>query len=160
MKYIKWMGKILLYIVILLWTTFKFALIVSKNKDRKIMKFRLYNRLLMDWITSLENNRSIYDCLKEKGFMNIAVYGRRGIGERLRMQLEKTDVSLKYFIDRVVYQADTGQAPIYCLDDELPMVDAIIVTPIWDYENICKLLSKKVNYPIISIQDIITGEKR
>lgn len=162
MKYIKWIMRVVkfvLYIVVLLWGSFKFAIIVGKNKDKTIMKYKLYNRLMLDWITNLEKGKSVYGYLKRKRFMNIAIYGRRGLGEYLREQLSETDVSLRYFIDRAACQGNIDQIPIYRLDDELPKVDVIIVTPIWDYENIRKQLSEKVSYPIVSLQDIIAGEE-
>lgn len=166
MKYIKWIMKVLkfmlkfvLYISALLCGSFQFAIIVGKNKDRTIMKYRLYHRLMLDWIANLEKGKSVYGYLKRKKFMNIAIYGRRGLGECLREQLSETDVSLRYFIDRAACQEKIDQVPIYRLDDELPKVDVIIVTPIWDYENIRKQLSEKVGYPIVSLQDIIVGEE-
>ena len=34
---------------------------------------------------------------------------------------------------------DCNSLPVYRPDDQLPKVDAIIVTPIWDYQNIEKI---------------------
>lgn len=160
-KYKNWIGKIIcliLYTAVMLFVSFQCALIVSKNKDRTVMKFKSYYRLVLDWLTNLENGHMIGDYLEKKEYRNVAVYGGRDIGEHLINQLYKTDISVKYIIDKRLFKPKY-QIPIYRMDEELPTVDAIIVTPIWDYDNIREELLRKVNYPIISIKDLIAGEK-
>ena len=157
-----WLSKIIwliLYVVVTLFVSFRFALIVGKNKDRPLIKYRSYYPLVLDWLTNLENGQSISDYLKLNGFTKIAVYGGRNIGEHLINQLNKTDVSVEYIIDKTLSESELYRIPVYRIDDELPVVDAIIVTPIWDYENIKTELLKQVNYPVISIKDIIVREK-
>ena len=75
-----------------------------------------------------------------------------GIGERVYEELKKTDVDVKYFIDKSVINS---RLKVFDINDELPYVDVIIVTPIFAFDDIERELSQKVNYPIVSIEDII-----
>ena len=52
---------------------------------------------------------------------------------------------------------DTTFAPRIRLDEELPKVDAIIVTPINVFPQIKAMLSAKADCTIVSIEDIIFG---
>lgn len=160
-KFKKWVIMItisMIFCVILLFVSFKSALIVSKNKDRIVNKYQSYYKLLLAWLTSMENGQSICNYLKEKGYINIAIYGGRDIGEHLINQLANTGISVDYIIDRSINQANICQIPVYSMNDKLITVDAIIVTPIWDYENIKEQLLGKVDCPIISIKDILVRE--
>lgn len=158
----RWIGGItwfVLYIAGLLFISFQFALTVSKNKDRAVMKYKGYYLFLLDWLTNLENGRYISDFLEAKGYVNIAVYGGGYISEHLVTQLYRTNISVKYIIDKSIMKFTSYKVPIYSVNDNLPEVDAIIVTPIWDCENIRNELSHKVKYPIISMKDIIVRQK-
>ena len=50
-----------------------------------------------------------------------------------------------------------NQIEIYNLDAKLPVVDAIIVTAIFSFDKIFNEISRKVNMPIVSIQDLLKG---
>lgn len=160
----RWIKKFILFVIyaiVTLGVSFKCSLIVCKNKDRIInnmIKYKVYYKLMLSWLTKLEENKNIGEFLDKKGFQNVAVYGGRGIGEHLIKQLAETKITVNCIIDRVAYDTKTYQIPIYQLDDALPMVDAVIVTPIWDFDNIREQLAEKVDCPIISIKDIIEGE--
>ena len=159
----KWIVRIIrlmLFASTVLFFSFQFALRVSKNKDRTVAKYKSYYLLVLKWLTNLENGQRICDYLERKGYTSIAVYGDGDIGEHLIRQLYETDISVKYVIDKMLFRPKAHQIPTYSMTDEkLPEVNAIIVTPIWDYENIREELLEKVNYPIISIKDMIVGEK-
>ena len=142
---------------VLFWATFQFALIVSKNKDRTVQKFKTYYLMMISWMNILENERSIGGYLKTKGYQKVAVYGVSSAGYHLLKQLKGTEVNVQYLIDRTVFSNELNFLPIYRPDDSLPETDAIIVTPIWDYQNIKAKLSGKINCPILSLSEVIEG---
>ena len=76
------------------------------------------------------------------------------VGECLVEELKNTEIEVKYAIDQnrdgIYVDVD-----VISLDEELEKVDAIIVTPITSFQNIKEMLSEKVDYRIISLEEII-----
>ena len=76
------------------------------------------------------------------------------IGERLFEELKNSSIIIKYGIDKtkngIYFDLD-----IVTVEDELATVDAIIVTAFHYFDEIEKQLSRKVQCPIISIEDIL-----
>ena len=122
-------------------------------------------------IYSLEKGRTFYtsnaglndlkveicNYLKRNGYNNVAIYGGRDSGWHVVKQLQKTEIIVKYVIDKIVFSGEIGSLSIFRPDDELPEVDAVIVTPVWDYCNIKEQISRQINCPIISLEDVIAG---
>ena len=75
-------------------------------------------------------------------------------GETFADELQGSDVKIKYGIDK---KADTiyAEFDVISPDEELEEVDAIVVTSITFFDEIEELLSKKVDCPIISLEDIL-----
>lgn len=73
-------------------------------------------------------------------------------GERLVEELGASDITVDYVIDQNVSSND---CKTYKMNEELPCVDAIIVTAITYFDEIESALSEKVDCPIISLEDII-----
>ena len=76
------------------------------------------------------------------------------LGERLFDELRDSEVEVKYIIDK---KADTMYADVDIITPEEPMeeVDAIVVTAIHYMDEIEEMLEQKVDYPIISLQEIV-----
>lgn len=124
---------------------------LESNKE-KVNKFKGYYNTLNQWLVIKNQGKSIEDYFKKNNYMTSAIYGMGGIGERVYEELKKTDVDVKYFIDKSVINS---RLKVFDINDELPYVDVIIVTPIFAFVDIERELSQKVNYPIVSIEDII-----
>ena len=93
-------------------------------------------------------------CVREKGFKTIAVYGLSYLGKCLVDQLNRDDVNVVYGIDNGTIQFHFD-IPTYTMADDLPDVDAVIVTPVYSFEEIKISLVQKVNCPILSLADIV-----
>ena len=89
----------------------------------------------------------------DKGYKSIAIYGMSHIGQRLIDDLEDTEIEVLYGIDRRAERM-TYELDIYNPEDDLPEVDAIIVTS-YDFTEIRELLEEKVDCDIISFDEII-----
>ena len=103
------------------------------------------------WVRIIQDGKSIPVYLEKKGFKRIAIYGMGFIGETLYDELKDTPVKVIYGIDGAkdkVY----ADIPLFYPDDELPKIDAVIVTSIYYYEDIKKKLEHKVICPILSFE--------
>ena len=117
-------------------------------------KMTVYYRLMDKWMRLKEENRLISDYMQQHGLKTIAIYGLGDIGKHLEKELEKSQVTVKYAIDRAGAYL-TIDLDVYSPESELPPVDAVIVTPVMEYNDICKNLKKKVSCPVLSVLDII-----
>ena len=87
-------------------------------------------------------------------FRSVAIYGMKELGERLYDELENSGIEVCYIIDK---NADSIYADVDVItpDDDLKPVDVIVVTAIYYFDEIEEMLSEKVDYPVISLEDIL-----
>lgn len=132
---------------------------IKQNKtdiSNKKNKFKEYYNILNQWISIKNEGKSISDYFKQKDINKIAIYGMGELGNNLLKELDNTGITVCYGIDQ--NSAYTySKLILKNVNDDLPEVDAIVVTPIFAYKEIYDKLSVKVDYPIISIEDIIYG---
>lgn len=151
--------KVLLIVVGFLGALFYFGLVISRNKDQTVQKYKTYFKLMSDWMELIEKGIYVQHYFESNGFHSIAVYGGRDAGYHLVKQLMNTEVHVACIIDKTVFSNNFRNIPIYRLNEELPAVDVVIVTPVWDYLNIKQQLLNKVNCPVISLEEIIAEVK-
>lgn len=124
-------------------------------------KFRIYYQLTLRWLNNDADGKKVKQYLHNKNISRIAVYGNGDFGNILRNQLQKDDtVEIVCFIDRSRGRRNqsSGQIPVIDIGevgDWKDMIDAIIVTPILEFEAIKKDIEKNINTEIISLQSII-----
>ena len=111
--------------------------------------------LLSHWMEAKNNGKCTADYFREKGYRDIAIYGMGELANRLCEELQGTDVQVRYGIDREPCGTVSRMDRIYTPDSELENVDAVIVTPFYAMEDICGVLNRKVNCPIISLEEVV-----
>lgn len=129
--------------------------ITSKNieiSDKRIDKFKNYYSVLTQWLTLKQKNKSLEKYFIDNGYKTIAIYGMGELGNRLYEELKPTKILVKYGIDK---SFGFGEIKIFNIDDELPEVDVIVVTAVFDFDKINNNLKNKVNCPIVSLEDIV-----
>lgn len=127
--------------------------------NRKYQRCSLYLNILSRWLTLKEDGWRMEEYFKRENLKEIAIYGAGILGQHLEKELRNTNISVKYFIDR-----DAGQnnniyehINLISLDDAFEQVDAIVVTPVWDYQAIESVLREKCSYKIISINMVVSN---
>ena len=130
------------------WKTREAAILALSNKHLAL--FFLMNQ----WVKVKQENKSIGEYLRKKGYENIAIYGMNYAGETLLDELAGSVVEVKYGIDR---NADSIylNVDIVSPEESLEDVDAIIVTAITYFDEIAEQLVKKTNAEILSLEDIL-----
>lgn len=110
--------------------------------------------MMNQWVKIKQENKSIADYLEKNGYKQIAVYGMNYVGETFLAELDNTNVVVKYAIDKNAERI-YADVDVVLPDDQLQNVDAVIVTPITFFDEIEEMLSKKLDCPIISLEDIL-----
>lgn len=96
--------------------------------------------------------------LQERGLSRIAVYGVGWMGALVAKRLEESDIQIAYFIDAGGKLEKFGERIVYSLDNlsDAEPVDAIVVTPVYDYKSICAdLYLEGREEPILSLLDLL-----
>jgi hypothetical protein len=129
---------------------------LTEQKNRGDKNGRLY-RLCCRWLnTAIDNDNNVESQLAQKEINSVAIYGMGGLGECLLKELTKNGISVRYIIDsRANMYVEKYNLPIYLPEDNLPDVQAVIVTPVYDFEVIKGKLVGKINAEIISIEDLV-----
>ncbi|MCD8038929.1 MAG: hypothetical protein LUE96_07590 [Lachnospiraceae bacterium] len=127
----------------------------ATNKAQIMSDKHLALYLLMNqWVAVKQEGKNLKDYFEENGYKTIAIYGMSYVGERLVEELRDSDINIKYAIDK---SADSiySAVKIVAMDEDLEDVDAIIVTPVFFFDEIEAKLMDKMQCPIISIEDVL-----
>lgn len=118
--------------------------------DKHFKMFMIMNR----WTRLLQDKKSVVDYFDRKKYKEIAIYGFNYIGETLVRELNHSDISIRYIVDR---NADYMYAPtkIVLPTDEFESVDVMIVTVLDDGEHLIKDLECKCDFDVISIENVL-----
>lgn len=131
-----------------------FNLKIVSKKDEKVNKFKDYYNLLNRWLIVKHEGKSLEQYFIDNGYKTIAIYGMGELGNRLYEELKNTNITIKYAIDKEA-GSTYSELEIINIEDELEKVDVVIVSAIFAYEKIEKELQQLIDYPIISLEDVI-----
>lgn len=123
------------------------------EKEKKINKFKKYYNTTNQWLYNKNKGINLSEYFINKGYNNIAIYGMGELGCRLYEELKETPVKVSYAIDKEA-NSRYSEVKVIELNQKFDDVDAIVVTPIFDYESIKETLVGKTDNTIISLEDI------
>lgn len=106
------------------------------------------------WLQIRQEGRTLAEYFERHNYKTIAIYGMKELGERLLDELKDSDIKVCYAIDKNAEHI-YADVDIVTPDDELEPVDVIVVTAIYYFHEIAENLSEKVDYPIVSLEDIV-----
>ena len=119
------------------------------NKNREL--FMMMNQ----WVNAKQDGKSIAEYLEYHGYKKIAIYGMSYVGRTLLKELEDSSVSVLYGIDRNA-EGMPMDIEVVLPNTSLKEVDAVIVTAVAYFDEIEEVLSKKMECPIICLDEIIS----
>lgn len=115
-----------------------------------------YN-LVGEWLSMIERGSSLEKNLKKMGVNSVGIYGMGMLGAHCYSQLKSSDIDVKCVIDKKnilgVYSVKKCKG-----DEKIEDVDAIIITPLFYYNEIKEELTKNNNIRVISLQDVINED--
>jgi len=118
--------------------------------DKHLALFLMMNQ----WVKVKQEGKSLAEYFVKNGYKNIAIYGMSYAGETLADELKGSEITVLYGIDK---KADSIYADFDIVSPEEPFqnVDAVVVTSITFFDEIEAMLEKKLDCPIISLEDIL-----
>lgn len=128
-----------------------------KQKKREKKSFYIWGFHILDkWLWLKNKKRSLITYFEDNEIKCIAIYGLGGIGRHLYEELRSQNITISYGIDQRAKDIQDLDLEVKTLDDKLPEVDAVVVTPVSFYEiekEIYKKMGKEI--AVISIEDIV-----
>ncbi|SMP52672.1 hypothetical protein [Anoxynatronum buryatiense] len=121
-------------------------------------RVKQYYLFLVKWLTLITGGGKIEDCLLERGYNTIAIYGYGEIGKLLIRDLSQTSkIKIDFIVDNGATHNNDNSVPIYHVDQLTPELSTalIIVTPIFAYDQIEKDLNEKGCEKIMCIDELI-----
>ncbi len=126
---------------------------VEKNRNMSEKHFALF-LMMNQWVKVKQDGKDLVSYFEKNGYKRIAVYGMSYAGETLIDELRNSAVTVVYGIDQNAASL-YSDVDIVSIDEELEDVDAVVVTAITFFDEIEEQLSKKMDCPIISLEDIL-----
>lgn len=114
-------------------------------------------KFMNQWLLLKQRGVDISTFFIRQGIRSIAVYGAHFMGQRLYDELKESQVNVRYVIDRNS-DKEEWEIPVVYLHDDLEPVDAVVITPIFDFREIKANLSEKMDCRMISIEEMLFYE--
>lgn len=118
--------------------------------DKHLALFLMMNQ----WVKVKQEGKNLADYFEANDYKKIAIYGMSYAGETLFDELSESKIDVAYGIDNragsIYLDLD-----IVTMEDNLEEVDAVVVTAITYYEEIAEALERKLDCPILSLEDIL-----
>ncbi len=118
--------------------------------DKHLALFLMMNQ----WVKIKQEGKNLATFFEREGYKEIAIYGMSYAGETLLEELEGSNIKVRYGIDKNADKVDVG-VNVVTPDDDLEDVDAIVVTSITFFSEIEEMLVRKINCPVISLEDVL-----
>ncbi len=126
-------------------------LLVQERKNHYMYEFM--NR----WLLLKQKGIDLSSFFTRQEIYSVAIYGIDHMGQRLYDELKGGPIKVIYAVDRNPRKID-WEIPVYCPDDSLENVDAVVITPIFDFIDIRRMLEMKMNCRMLFIEDILFYE--
>lgn len=127
--------------------------LVKMEQNKLMLNIELFNR----WLYLKIKGESLGKILLEKNIYRVAIYGMGDLGTRLYEELVNDGVLVKYGIDQNPDNVNVRNVlmVVDAKEEFDPDIDMVIVTPMLYFDEIEKLITSKINCPVMSIKDLI-----
>lgn len=125
------------------------------QKTEKVDKFKGYYNMLNQWLMLKQEGRSLEKYFVDNGYKTVAIYGMGEMGNRLYDELkDSTEVTMKYAVDQNA-ASTYSEMDVIDKDEDYEEVDVMVVTATFAFDDIAEELSEKVDFPIVSLEDVV-----
>lgn len=123
-------------------------------KAEKVDKFKGYYNMLNQWLILKQEGKSLIEYFNNNGYKSVAIYGMGEMGNRLYDELKDSEIELKYAIDKNA-AGTYSELNVIGTDEDFQEVDVLVVTATFAFDEIEEELSGKVDWPIVSLEDVV-----
>ena len=117
-------------------------------------KMLLYFKLMNQWMFNIEDEISVANYFIKNNYKTIAIYGYGHFAKHLIYQLDNLGIEIKYVVDKYKLQQNIPYTT-FSVDEELPEVDAMVITPFMEYASIRVHMKSKIKAAIVSIEEVV-----
>lgn len=125
-----------------------------KKKEDFFQKILSYYFIYNQWLSIHQQGKSLVEYFEKNGYKTVAIYGMKELGERLYDELKDSGITVKYIIDKKA-ESIYADVDVVSPDDDLEPVDVIVVTACYFFDSIDRKLGASVDYPVVSLEDIV-----
>lgn len=119
------------------------------------VKYKTYFRITNKWMELKERKKSLEEYFVENKIKTVAIYGMGALGKHLIEELKNSSlVKIVYGIDRSK-EVVNNSIEVLSSEDNLSKVDAVIITPVLEFDEIKAGLCNKVKASFISLEEIL-----
>lgn len=137
------------------------AVAVKKTSDNKLQKWQQMSDkhlalflMMNQWVKVRQEGKTLAEYFERNNYKNIAIYGMSFAGETLLDELKDSQICVKYGIDKKAGRINK-EIDMVTIEENLQEVDAIVVTAITFFDEIAEKLRKRLNCPILSLEEIL-----
>lgn len=144
----------LLCVASLCYAAMRYLLSYTDRMEQKKSKYMSYYYSCNQWLKNRNNGIKLADYLLHTGIHSIAVYGMGELGARLCEELADSNVEITFIIDQGggTFEGIANRT----LEDDWEDVDMIIVTAIYDYDDILdRIHMVKPECNVISLEKLL-----
>ena len=124
-------------------------------REKTLQKYIQFYRVLLRWLKAVQEGTNIEEYLEVRGIKSVAIYGYADIGELLCNELLKSDIKVAAILDKRDIQSPIPDLQILKPSEGDRAVDAVVVTAVYYYDEICAELKALGYKNIISLQKIV-----
>lgn len=128
----------------------------AAESEKLAERYRCYWIVLHQWMLLRENGISIGEYLYQKGIRKVAIYGMGMLGLHLVKELENSPLEILCGIDRAAEELHQT-FPLVTPGEPIGEVDAIIVTPVYAFDEIYTILQTKYHSKILSLMELVNN---
>ena len=115
-----------------------------------------YYRLLEKWMAVRERGSSAKTYFEANGMRKIIIYGMGKMAGHLLEDLKQSDIEIVCAIDKGAVNK-SAEFPVISGENDIPEADCIVITPVYDAEEICQTLQDRTTIPLLSLTEVVNN---
>lgn len=124
-------------------------------REKTLQKYIQFYRVLLKWLNAMQKDISIAGYLKNHEIKTVAVYGYADMGKLLCNELMKTGIEVRAVLDKRDIECRIPGVQLLKPSKGNRNVDAVLVTAIYYYDEICIELEELGYKNVLSLQEIV-----
>lgn len=117
-------------------------------------KTRELQAIIQRWLNVKLEKKHLDRVLRQRQIHTIAIYGMGYLGWCLYTELDKSETEVSYIIDRAMRDGDEI-FKVRCLGEDLPGVDAVVVTVLGDTRNLCNTIKEQYDFKVLTMKQVL-----